>query len=64
VLAVSLVTIQDKYSLIGAINCYIQGIHVAIIGIMGCVLVFFSMLMTGIVLKERTPMEILRDTAY
>lgn len=64
VLAVSLVTIQEKYSVIGTINCYIQGTQIGIMVIMGCVLVLFSMLMTGIILKERTPMEILRDTAY
>ncbi len=64
VLAVSLVTIQEKFSVIGTINCYIQGIQIGIMAIMGCVLVIFSMVMTGVILKERTPMEILRDTAY
>ena len=64
VLAISLITIQEKYSLIGTINCYFQSEQMSVVVIMSAALIVLSMLMTRIVLKERTPMEILRDTAY
>lgn len=64
VLAISLITIQEKYSLIGTINCYFQSEQMSVVLIMSAALIVLSMLMTRIVLKERTPMAILRDTAY
>ncbi len=64
VMSLSLITIQNKLNLIGTINCE-TGMTQSIVMIGFCVItIFVSILMTTVIMKEKTASQILRDTAY
>jgi hypothetical protein len=63
-LALIFIKIQNDLKVLGVINCY-YGLPQILVMIGVCVLmVCCTMVITGKTLKERTPMEVLRDTAY
>lgn len=64
VISISLITIQNKLSIVGTINCEIGSLQAVVIAVMCIVTIGISMLMTRIVLKEKTPAAILTDTTY
>lgn len=64
VIAVTFVLIQNKRPVIGEINCELGSIQVCVMIIISIVIVLWSMLTTRNTLKERSPMNVLKDTAY
>lgn len=63
-LALIFIKIQNDLKVLGVINCY-YGLPQTLVMIGICVLmVCCTMVITGKTLKERTPMDVLRDTAY
>ena len=64
VMSLSLIKIQNKLSLIGKINCEIGVVQSALMMGLCIVVIFVSILMTTVIMKEKTASQILRDTAY
>lgn len=64
VVVLALVNIQNKYLILGEINCSFGLLQIGTIAIITVVIIIFTMLITLKILKERTPMSVLRDTAY
>lgn len=62
--AIIFVIIQNKRHLLGEINCDIGVIQVSVITAIIVVMILCSMLTVRKTLKERSPMNVLRDTAY
>lgn len=64
VIAISLIVIQNYYSIIGTINCELGSIQILVMMGISLIITATTMLVTGATMKESTTMEILRDTAY
>ena len=64
VLSLSSIKIQNKLNLIGKINCEIGAVQSALMMGLCIVVIFVSILMTTVIMKEKTASQILRDTAY
>ena len=64
VMSLSLIKIQNKLSLIGKINCEIGVVQSALMMGLCIVVIFVLILMTTVIMKEKTASQILRDTAY
>lgn len=63
-IAISFVTLQNKISLVGEINCEMGIAQVGIIVGICVVMILSTFLITRNTLKERSAMDVLRDTAY
>lgn len=64
ILALVFIKIQNTHKVLGVINCY-YGLPQTLVMIGVCILmVCCTMIITGKTLKERTTMDVLRDTAY
>lgn len=64
VLSMSLIKIQSKLNLFGTINCE-TGVAQSIVMIGFCgMIILVSILMTTVIMREKTASQILRDTAY
>ncbi len=63
-LAVSFVVLQNKFLILGEINCSLDSIQMGLIMFICVTIVMCTMILTGSTLKERSPMNVLRDTAY
>ncbi len=64
VLAISLIVIQNHYSIIGTINCELGSIQILVMIGISLVITATTMLVTSATMKESTTMGILRNTAY
>ena len=64
ILTVSFVGIQNKLLLFGEVNCNFGLLQIGVIVIIAIVVIVGTMFITGKTLKERSPMSVLRDTAY
>ena len=63
-LALVFIKIQNDFKVLGVINCY-YGLPQTFVMVGICILMICcTMVITGKTLKERTPMDVLRDTAY
>ncbi len=63
-IAISLVVIQNEFKFFGMINCEIGVVQLLTMLTISGIVILITMLVTGTIMKENTPMEILRDTAY
>lgn len=63
-LTVSFVILQSKLFLVGEINCELDMMQAVIIAGISLVIVFSTMILTANTLRERSAMDVLRDTAY
>ncbi len=64
VMSLSLIKIQNELNLFGTINCE-TGVVQSIVMTVFCVMIILvSILMTTVIMKEKTASQILRDTAY
>ena len=64
ILANTFLIIQNRYSLLGVINGETGILQVITIIGLSVILVLISMFVTRLVMKERSPMDILKDTAF
>lgn len=64
IIATVFVVIQNKKFLLGEINCELGVMQISVMIIICIIMVAWTMLATGKTLKERSPMNVLRDTAY
>ncbi len=64
ILSLSLMRIQNKLSLVGTINCNIGEVQTVVMLALCLVVVMVSILITTIIMREKTASQILRDTAY
>ena len=63
-MAMSIITMQNKFLIFGEINCELGAGQLGIMFGICIVIIFSTFLMTRNTLKERSPMNVLRDTAY
>ncbi len=63
-IAISFVTLQNKISMVGEINCELGLLQSLIIVVICVVMILSTFLITRKTLKERSAMDVLRDTAY
>lgn len=64
IICVSIVIIQNRIEIFGTINCVLNTAQIVTMVIISLVIVVLTMIMTGATLKEKTIVEILRDTTY
>ena len=64
VLGISLMTIQNKMEIVDTINCELGTTQILTISALSMVMILMSMLVTRTVMKERSPMDILKDTTF
>ena len=64
VIALTFIVIQNKRFVLGEINCEPGSIQICVMLTISLVIVLCTMLMMRNTLKERSPMNVLKDTAY
>lgn len=63
-LGITLMTVQNKMEIIDTINCEIGALQVLTIIVLSVIMILMSMSVTNTVMKERSPMDILKDTTF
>lgn len=64
IIAVTVIILQNKMVLFGEINCELGAGQVGIMAVICIVIILSTFFKTRKTLKERSPMNVLRDTAY
>ena len=63
-LASSFIVFQNKFSILGKINCELNALIISVMLVAYVIIIFWTVLVTRKILRERSAMDILRDTAY